>query len=65
VFFRKRVLMWGLFRSLGYTSDYDYLFENPVQLVTGSITGVVVDVDESHVHGIVVFDVSLGQGDTF
>jgi hypothetical protein len=57
--------MWGLFRSLGYTSDYDYLFENPVQLVTGSITGVVVDVDESHVHGIVVFDVSLGQGDTF
>src|SRR5271170_5428423 len=53
------------FRSLGDTSDYDYLFENPVQLVTGSVARVVVDVDESHVHGFVVFDVSLGQGDPF
>jgi hypothetical protein len=50
---------------MGDTSDYDYLFEDSVQLVARSVTRVVVDVDESHVHGLVVFDVSLGQGNTF
>ena len=42
------------------TSYHDHFVENPVQFIARSIAGVVVDVDESHVYGFVLFDVSLG-----
>ena len=38
--------------------------ENPIQLAAGSVAGVILDADESYVHGVLISYVPLGQGDT-
>jgi hypothetical protein len=51
-------------RGLADTSHYDHFVENTIQLVSGSLARVILDSDQSHLYGVLVLDVPLGQGDT-
>jgi hypothetical protein len=51
-------------RSMADTSHHDHLAENTIQLLPGGVARVILDSDQSHLYGVLVLDVPLGQGDT-
>lgn len=56
---------WRVFdRGLGDSSHHDHSSENPVRFTSRDITGTVMDINKFNIHGHVIFDVPLGQGDT-